>query len=474
MAADSVIVPVVMAGGSGSRLWPLSRSLRPKQFLELLGEGSLLQQTIQRLEGLNVLDPVIICNEEHRFLAAEQVRQAHIKGASLILEPVGRNTAPAIALGALQAIRNEGKKDVLILVLAADHAIKQKEAFHEAVQKAQPLASAGQLVTFGIVPSRPETGYGYIQRGAPTGEGFKVERFVEKPDAETAQEYLDSGEYLWNSGMFLMRADAYLDALAQHAPDILSASEKAMEGSSHDLDFIRVDKEAFASSPSDSIDYAIMEKASNVDVVAMQAGWSDIGSWSSLWDISPKDENHNVLNGDVISQNTHNTLAYSTHRLVATVGVDDLVIVETKDAVMVAHKDRDQEVKQLVEHLSRTGRAEKDNHREVYRPWGKYDSIDMSARYQVKRITVAPGQKLSVQMHHHRSEHWVVVSGTALVGIDGEERLVAENQSVYIPLGSTHFMANPGKIPLELIEVQSGAYLGEDDIVRFEDIYGRG
>lgn len=474
MAADSVIVPVVMAGGSGSRLWPLSRSLRPKQFLELLGEGSLLQQTIQRLEGLNVLAPVIICNEEHRFLAAEQVRQAHIKGASLILEPVGRNTAPAIALGALQAIRNEGKKDVLILVLAADHAIKQKEAFHEAVQKAQPLASAGQLVTFGIVPSRPETGYGYIQRGAPTGEGFKVERFVEKPDAETAQEYLDSGEYLWNSGMFLMRADAYLDALAQHAPDILSASEKAMEGSSHDLDFIRVDKEAFASSPSDSIDYAIMEKASNVDVVAMQAGWSDIGSWSSLWDISPKDENHNVLNGDVISQNTHNTLAYSTHRLVATVGVDDLVIVETKDAVMVAHKDRDQEVKQLVEHLSRTGRAEKDNHREVYRPWGKYDSIDMSARYQVKRITVAPGQKLSVQMHHHRSEHWVVVSGTALVGIDGEERLVAENQSVYIPLGSTHFMANPGKIPLELIEVQSGAYLGEDDIVRFEDIYGRG
>jgi len=474
MAADSVIVPVVMAGGSGSRLWPLSRSLRPKQFLELLGEGSLLQQTIQRLEGLNVLDPVIICNEEHRFLAAEQVRQAHIKGTSLILEPVGRNTAPAIALGALQAIKNEGEKDVLILVLAADHAIKQSEAFHEAVRKAQPLANAGQLVTFGIIPSRPETGYGYIQRGAPTGDGFKVERFVEKPDAKTAQGYLDSGEYLWNSGMFLMRADAYLEALAEHAPDILSASQKAMEGSSHDLDFIRVDKEGFASSPSDSIDYAIMEKASNVDVVAMQAGWSDIGSWSSLWDISPKDENHNVLHGDVISQNTHNTLAYSTHRLVATVGVDDLVIVETKDAVMVAHKDRDQEVKQLVEHLSKTGRAEKDNHREVYRPWGKYDSIDMSDRYQVKRITVAPGQKLSVQMHHHRSEHWVVVSGTALVGIDGEERLVAENQSVYIPLGSTHFMANPGKIPLELIEVQSGAYLGEDDIVRFEDIYGRG
>lgn len=472
MSKNVTITPVVMAGGSGSRLWPLSRRLRPKQFLNLLGNESLLQQTLSRLKGLLCDPPIIICNEEHRFLVAEQLRNAGIGKTSLMLEPEGRNTAPAIALGALQA-QHVGNDEQLILVLAADHLIQDVEAFQTAVQKAIPIAAKGELVTFGILPTSAEIGYGYIQRGAQTGDGYTVKRFVEKPDDATAAVYLNSGEYFWNSGMFLMRSDRYIDALKQHAPQILDACKQAFSKASQDLDFIRVDAKAFAACPSNSIDYAVMEKESQVTVIPLQAGWSDIGAWSSLWDVSDKDKSGNVLSGDVIADTTRNTLVHSTYRLVATVGVEDLIVVETKDAVLIAHKNQDQRVKQVVEQLKQEGRGEHDNHREVYRPWGKYDSIDMEARYQVKRITVNPGQKLSVQMHHHRSEHWIVVSGTALVGIDGKERLVTENQSVYIPLGATHFMANPGKVPLELIEVQSGSYLGEDDIVRFEDVYGR-
>lgn len=473
MKDNLFITPIIMAGGSGSRLWPLSRQLRPKQFLELLGNESLIQQTLARLDGLDVTAPIVITNEEHRFLAAEQLRAIGIQNASLLLEPEGRNTAPAIALGALQALRNGGANDSLLLVLAADHVIQDVDAFQKVVTGAIALAREGRLVTFGIVPTCAETGYGYIQKGRALGEGFEVARFVEKPDKNVATGYFESGDYLWNSGMFLMRADRYLDALRTYAPDILAACEKAIEGASNDLDFVRVDKASFVSCPSDSIDYAVMEKDQQVAVVPLQAGWNDIGSWSALWDVSPKDAQGNVTKGDVITTDCRDSLIYSTHRLVAGVGIEDLMVIETKDAVLVARKDMDQSVKKIVETLKQQQRSEHLNHREVYRPWGKYDSIDMESRYQVKRITVNSGQKLSIQMHHHRSEHWVVVSGTALVGIDGVERLVSENESVYIPLGATHFLSNPGKIPLEVIEIQSGAYLGEDDIVRFEDIYGR-
>lgn len=473
MKDNLFITPIIMAGGSGSRLWPLSRQLRPKQFLELLGNESLIQQTLARLDGLDVTAPIVITNEEHRFLAAEQLRAIGIQNASLLLEPEGRNTAPAIALGALQALRNGGANDSLLLVLAADHVIQDVDAFQKVVTGAIALAREGRLVTFGIVPTCAETGYGYIQKGRALGEGFEVARFVEKPDKNVATGYFESGDYLWNSGMFLMRADRYLDALRTYAPDILAACEKAIEGASNDLDFVRVDKASFVSCPSDSIDYAVMEKDQQVAVVPLQAGWNDIGSWSALWDVSSKDAQGNVTKGDVITTDCRDSLIYSTHRLVAGVGIEDLMVIETKDAVLVARKDMDQSVKKIVETLKQQQRSEHLNHREVYRPWGKYDSIDMESRYQVKRITVNSGQKLSIQMHHHRSEHWVVVSGTALVGIDGVERLVSENESVYIPLGATHFLSNPGKIPLEVIEIQSGAYLGEDDIVRFEDIYGR-
>ena len=467
------ITPIIMAGGSGSRLWPLSRQLRPKQFLDLLGDKSLLQQTLARLNGLDVAPPIVISNEEHRFLAAEQLRASGVQDASLLLEPEGRNTAPAITLGALQALKSGKASDTLLLVLAADHVIQDVDAFHKVVISATALAREGHLVTFGIVPTRAEIGYGYIQKGSALGEGFEVARFVEKPDKDVATGYFESGDYLWNSGMFLMRADRYLEALRTHAPDILTACEKAMEGASNDLDFVRVNKASFAACPNDSIDYAVMEKDKHVAVVPLQAGWSDIGSWSALWDVSPKDAQGNVTKGDVMTTESRNNLIYSTYRLVVGVGIEDLMVIETKDALLVARKDMDQSVKKIVETLKQQQRGEHLNHREVYRPWGKYDSIDMESRYQVKRITVNPGQKLSIQMHHHRSEHWIVVSGTALVGIDGVERLVSENESVYIPLGATHFLSNPGKIPLEVIEVQSGAYLGEDDIVRFEDIYGR-
>lgn len=468
-----MIYPVIIAGGSGSRLWPLSRELNPKQFLALVEDGvSMLQATIRRLDGLEVAPPILICNEQHRFLAAEQMRFLGLGEAKIILEPVGRNTAPAIALAALQAQQEHA--DPVLLVLAADHLIEDVDAFHASVNVALPLARQGKLVTFGIVPTHPETGYGYIAKGlALEGGGCVVNKFVEKPDVETASSYLADGHYLWNSGMFIFRAKRYLDELQEHQPDMLMACQRAFAGGQQDLYFTRVDTEAFTACPAESIDYAVMEKTADAVVVSLDAGWSDVGSWSSLWDVSAKDDQGNVFKGDVLATGTHNSYVHGDHRLVAAVGVDDLVIVETKDAVLVAHKSKVQDVKSIVADLKKTGRHEHFNHREVYRPWGVYDSIDKGERYQVKRICVNPGAKLSVQMHHHRAEHWIVVSGTARVTNGEKTYLVTENQSTYIPIGQVHSLENPGVIPLELIEVQSGSYLGEDDIVRFEDMYGR-
>ncbi|MCY1294886.1 Mannose-1-phosphate guanylyltransferase 1 [compost metagenome] len=462
-----------MAGGSGSRLWPLSRQLNPKQFLPLAdNELSMLQATLRRLQGLDVAQPCLICNEQHRFLAAEQLRQLGIEQASILLEPVGRNTAPAIALAALQACENS--IDPILLVLAADHLIQDVDSFHSSIRTALPLVAEGKLVTFGIVPSHPETGYGYIEKGESVGDGgFRVSRFVEKPNLITAQEYLASGSHYWNSGMFMFRASRYLEELGRFRPDILDACQKALAGGTQDMHFTRVEPTAFLACPEDSIDYAVMEKTSDAVMVPLNAGWSDIGSWSALWDVSRKNAEGNVFKGDVIDQQSRNTYVHADSRLVATVGLEDLVIVETKDAVLVAHKNQVQDVKKIVERLKNEARSEHLNHREVYRPWGVYDSIDNGHRYQVKRITVQPGAKLSVQMHHHRAEHWIVVSGTAQVTNGDETYLVTENQSTYIPIGQIHALENPGKIPLELIEVQSGSYLGEDDIVRFDDRYGR-
>ena len=472
-----VILPVIMAGGSGSRLWPLSRELYPKQFLQLDGDASMLQTTIRRLRGLAVENPVVICNDEHRFLVAEQLRAINKLANNIILEPAGRNTAPAIALAALTALQTapEGS-DPLLLVLAADHVIRDEAAFTAAVQSAFVYAEAGKLVTFGIVPTTAETGYGYIKRGVATGEtqaAYTVAQFVEKPDQSTAEHYLESGDYYWNSGMFLFRASRYLSELQQFRPDIYAACVEAVGTVNADLDFVRVNKAAFLSCPSDSIDYAVMERTADAVVVPMSAGWSDVGSWSSLWDISEKDINGNVSHGDVLQHNSQNNYVFAESSLVTTVGVQDLVIIQTKDAVLVADKHQVQDVKKIVESLKAAGRTEHHIHREVYRPWGKYDSIDNGERYQVKRITVKPGEKLSIQMHHHRAEHWIVVSGTASVTNGDSVQLVTENQSVYIPVGQIHALENPGKILLEMIEVQSGSYLGEDDIVRFEDRYGR-
>lgn len=467
-----MITPVIMAGGSGSRLWPLSRQLNPKQFLPLTGEGSMLQETLKRLEPLEHRAPLLICNEEHRFLVAEQVRQQGISGARILLEPEGRNTAPAIAVAALHAIAED--PNALLLVLAADHLIRDVARFHESIGHAQMLAEQNQLVTFGIVPTHAETGYGYIQRGEGLDDfGFRVKRFVEKPDIDTAEDYLASGGYYWNSGMFLFSAQSYLDELERFQPAMVEACRAALAGASQDLDFTRLDAEAFKACPSDSIDYAVMERTEQAAVVPLEAGWSDIGSWSALWDVKEHDAQGNACHGDVMLHDSHGLMVHADHRLVATVGVEDLVVVETKDAVLVAHKDRVQEVKKIVERLKREGRQEHINHREVYRPWGVYDSIDKGDRYQVKCITVKPGAKLSVQMHHHRAEHWIVVSGTAKVTIGDKTQLVSENESTYIPIGQVHALENPGKIPLELIEVQSGSYLGEDDIIRFNDRYGR-
>jgi mannose-1-phosphate guanylyltransferase len=466
-----MITPVIMAGGSGSRLWPLSRSLYPKQFLALTGEQTMLQETLQRLSNLDVNAPLVICNEEHRFIVAEQLR-ALDKTGSIILEPVGRNTAPAIALAAEVTVNDN---DPLLLVLAADHVIQNTDAFTEAVNNAIPLAQAGKLVTFGIVPTQAHTGYGYIKRGNKVSDssGYDVNAFVEKPDPQTAANYVESGEYYWNSGMFLIKASRYLQELQKYRPEIFNACKKALAHTTHDNDFVRLDAQAFAACPDESVDYAVMENTTDAVVVPLDAGWNDIGAWSALWEVNKKDEAGNTTFGDTILQETSNSLIHGGERLIATVGLDNIVIVDTKDALLVACKDKVQDVKKIVEKLKAEKRSEFKVHREVHRPWGKYDSIDNGERYQVKRITVNPGEKLSIQMHHHRAEHWIVVSGTASVTNGDKTFLLTENESTYIPIGIVHALENPGKVPLEMIEVQSGSYLGEDDIVRFEDRYGR-
>lgn len=467
-----MILPIIMAGGSGSRLWPLSRQMFPKQFLTLHGESSMLQATAERLSGIEHSPPIVICNEEHRFSVAEQFRLNNISNSGIILEPVGRNTAPAIALAALQALKSG--QDPLLLILAADHVINDEEAFINSVKRARVHAESGKLVTFGIVPTAPETGYGYIKRGQEQKySGYAVEEFVEKPDRATAESYLATGDFYWNSGMFLFKASRYLAELKEHRPDIFAACELAMASTISDADFIRVDKVAFEACPDDSVDYAVMEKTTDAVVVPMDCGWSDVGSWSALWEISEKDKSGNAFKGDVMDIDTKNSFVYAQNKLVVVIGLEDVAVVETKDAILISKLSEVQKVKNIVKRLKSENRGEFKNHREVYRPWGAYDSIDNGERFQVKRITVKPGAKLSVQMHHHRAEHWIVVSGTAKVTNGSKEILLTENQSTYIPVGVIHALENPGKLPLELIEVQSGSYLGEDDIVRFEDKYGR-
>ena len=469
-----MLIPVILSGGSGTRLWPLSRKNLPKQFLALSGDATLFQQTVERTRALQDAGaPIVVCSEEHRFLVAEQLRALNVESASILLEPMPRNTAPAIALAAWQALPNDA--EATLLVLPADHLIGDTPSFAEAVGKALPLAEQGWLVTFGIRPEAPETGFGYIKRAEAVGPtGFRVERFVEKPDAATAQTYVEAGDYEWNSGMFLFKASRYLDELQQHAPAIYAASKAAFEKAQADLDFVRIDKDAFAASPDTSIDYAVMEKTARAAVVPVSCAWSDIGSWDALWAASQRDGDGNRLEGDVIALDSRNCFVRGTdRRLVAALGLEDVVIVDTPDAVLVAPRARVQEVKRLVERIKSDGRQEHMFHRKVYRPWGSYDSIDMGDRFQVKRITVKPGAALSLQKHHHRAEHWVIVSGTAEVTRNDEVFLVAENESTFLPLGAVHRLRNPGKVPLELIEVQSGSYLGEDDIVRLEDVYGR-
>ncbi len=505
-----LLQPIVLSGGSGTRLWPLSREKYPKQLLPLIGDDSLLQATVRRVQGIadvTLAAPVVVSNEEYRFVIAEQLRLMGQPGG-IVLEPMGRNTAPALTLAALFAIKKE--EDPILLVMPADHVIVDKAAFQAVVRAGADLAAQGAVVTFGITPDAPETGYGYIQAGAAYGEAGEVghggtgipgparriARFVEKPNLETARAYLDDGSYLWNSGIFMMRASVWLGAMAVCRPDILAACKTAWAQGTTDGEFVRIGKEAFAACPSDSIDYAVMERLAGGTpgdsahagtskqsqaagglppgvVLPLSAGWSDVGSWDALWQVLPKDAAGNVLQGDVLLQNCTNTLAVSEGRLVACVGVSDLIVVETADAVLVAHKDNTQDVKKIVDSLKQQGRTEGHIHRKVFRPWGWYDGVDAGARFQVKRIVVKPAGILSLQMHHHRAEHWIVVSGTAKVTKGSETFLVSENESTFIPLGTTHRLENPGRVPLEMIEVQSGSYLGEDDIVRFEDVYGR-
>ncbi|WP_341232445.1 mannose-1-phosphate guanylyltransferase/mannose-6-phosphate isomerase [uncultured Methylophaga sp.] len=465
------MIPVIISGGTGTRLWPLSRKNKPKQFLSLFGEYSLFQNTLSRLSGLQDIDsPLIVCNTEHRFMVAEQLQEIDIAAKDIILEPCARNTAPAIALAALRAIEND--KDAVLLVLAADHVIQNIPAFHKAIEQAKKHAEQDKLVTFGIQPQSAHTGYGYIE-AVKKDQPSEVKRFIEKPELSTAESYLAAGNFFWNSGMFMFKASAYLDELQQHSPEMLSACKASLEKSVIDLDFIRVETESFEHSPSDSIDYAVMEKTTKAFVVPLDAGWSDVGSWSSLWEAFPQDENNNVIIGDVITDSVHNSYIHSENRLVTVLGLDDVVVVETHDAIMVAHKDQAQEVKKIVEALNKQVRKEVLTHRKCYRPWGSYDSVDYGERFQVKRITVNPGASLSLQMHYHRAEHWVVVSGTAEVTRDDEVILLGENESTFIPLGSVHRLRNPGRVPLEIVEVQSGSYLEEDDIIRLQDNYNR-
>lgn len=472
-----MITPVILSGGAGTRLWPLSRELYPKQLLPLIGARTMLQQTLLRLDGMATAAPVVVCNEAHRFLVAEQLRQLKIEPRATVLEPFGRNTAPAIALAAHAALKGLASQpnavDPVLLVLPADHVIRDVTAFQQAVRTALAAAEAGQLATFGIVASMPESAYGYIQRGEACGAAFRITRFVEKPNTERAREFVASGNYYWNSGMFLFRARRYLQELERFAPEMARTCEAAFRAAKADLDFTRIEAASFESCPADSIDYAVMEKTADAVVVPLNAGWSDVGSWSSLHAASDADAHGNVAHGDVLSEDSQGCYLYSESRLVAAVGLKDHVVVETKDAVLVTPKDRVQDVKKLVLRLKELGRYEHSLHREVFRPWGSYDSLESGPRFQVKRLKVKPGATLSLQMHHHRAEHWIVVAGTARITRAEEEFLLEENQSTYIPVGVKHRIENPGMIPLEIIEVQSGSYLGEDDIVRFEDRYGR-
>lgn len=467
------LIPVVLCGGSGTRLWPLSRDTYPKQFLRLLGEESLLQQTMQRLRAIDGMGaPLLVCNESSRFVAAEQLREIGIDNAQIMLEPMRRNTAPAIAVAALHAIAQG--EDPILLVLPSDHVIKDHLAFSAAIQTAREAAEQGNLVTFGITPLGPETGYGYIRAGdSARGQAQPVLQFVEKPDRATAEKYLASGNYYWNSGMFVFRASRYLEELTRYQPEMVAACRKAVELAQKDVDFIRLDSQAYAASPDNAIDYAVMERTERACVVAMEAGWSDIGSWASVWEVADKDAENNATQGDVMLQDCEDCLVHGTTRLITAVGMRNTVIIETADALLIMDTERAQDTKKLVEKLTKTKRSEASQHREVSRPWGSYDSIGSGKRFQVKRITVKPGAKLSLQMHHHRAEHWVVVKGTAKITNAEQDFLLTENQSTYIPVGVVHSLENPGKIPLELIEIQSGAYLGEDDIVRLQDRYGR-
>lgn len=462
------ILPVIMAGGSGSRLWPMSRTHHPKQFLSLTSDLTMLQETIKRLEGIEHSPALLICNEEHRFLVAEQLRSAQLDHSGILLEPFGRNTAPAVALAALNS--QVSGRDPILLILAADHLIKNESVFRSAVMDSLPLAQKGQLVTFGIVPTKPETGYGYIRRGSPVfrEKAYKVDTFVEKPNLENAEMYLREGDYYWNSGMFMFKASRYLEELGRYRPDILNAVKRSFFDAKKDLDFIRIDEKEFTQCPDESIDYAVMENTNDSVVVPLDAGWSDVGAWSSLWEVSDKDDLDNVLRGDVVSYDTSCCYINAPERLVASVGIKDLVIVDTKDALLVSHKAHVQDVKHIVDELKRAGRTEFQQHREVYRPWGKHDHIAEGKRYHVKKVVVKPGQKTATQVHHHRAEHWIVVSGTAKVRNGDQTFIVSENESTFIPVGVPHSFENPGVIPLELIEVRTGSYLEEDDIVRID------
>jgi len=468
----TALFPVILSGGAGTRLWPLSREMYPKQLLALTSQYSMLQDTALRLAGIEgARPPIVVCNEAHRFTVAEQLRALDIVPSAILLEPMGRNTAPAVALAALKALELEA--DATMVVAPADHVIRDARVFQQAAGVAAGLAENGKLVTFGIVAYAPETGYGYIRRGDGLGPAFPVTQFIEKPPMEIAEQFVASGDYFWNSGMFVFKASRYLSELAAFASDILEASTAAYRAAKVDLDFMRIDKAAFEACRGQSIDYAVMEKTKEAVVLPLDAGWSDVGSWSSLFDALHSDEEGNVLQGDVLVHDTHDCYVHSTSRLVTAVGMDDHIIVETKDAVLVAPKGRVQDVKELVAALRKAGRSESAWHREVYRPWGSYDSIDDGDRFQVKRLTLKPGGMLSLQMHHHRAEHWIVVQGTARVTCGDKTFLLSENESTFVPIGATHRIENPGKVALHIVEVRSGTYLGEDDIVRFEDHYGR-